>query len=81
MATILATFGSGGAGLTPSGSSGSPSLATILRDIADDLGGTRISAAVAAPNASDLATAITLVNEIKTKLNAARAYSLLTIKG
>jgi hypothetical protein len=37
MATIKATFGQGGSGLTPAGSAGSPGLAGILRDIADDL--------------------------------------------
>ncbi len=37
MARILATFGSGGANLTPGGGSAQPSLATALRDIADDL--------------------------------------------
>lgn len=36
MATILATFGSGGSHLTPS-NGGVPSLALALRDIADDL--------------------------------------------
>ena len=38
MATILASFGSGGAGLAPNQGT-SPDLATILRDIADDLAG------------------------------------------
>jgi len=37
MATILSTFGSGGAGMHPGAASGTPNLATILRDIADDL--------------------------------------------
>lgn len=36
MATIVATFGTGLAGITPAGS-GTPTLATILRDIADDI--------------------------------------------
>jgi hypothetical protein len=37
MATIKTDFGSGGANLTPNDSAGSPSLATTVRDIADDL--------------------------------------------
>jgi len=36
MATILPNFGTGGSGIAPNGSS-SPSLAKVLRDIADDL--------------------------------------------
>ena len=36
MATIKENFGSGGSGLTPNKSAGTPSLATILREIADD---------------------------------------------
>ena len=36
MATILPNFGSGGANLNPAGQN-APSLATALRDIADDL--------------------------------------------
>lgn len=48
MATIVATFGTGLSGLTPSGS-GTPTLAVILRDIADDLTALRTpSAAVPA---------------------------------
>jgi hypothetical protein len=37
MATIKTTFGSGGAGLHPGAANRAPSLATALRDIADDL--------------------------------------------
>jgi hypothetical protein len=37
MAAIKTSFGSGGAGLTPGDSAGSPDLATALRDIADDM--------------------------------------------
>ena len=36
MAAIAEDFGVGGANLTPGGSSGSPSLAGALRDVADD---------------------------------------------
>lgn len=37
MATITTQFGTGGANLAPSDAQGAPSLATTLRDIADDL--------------------------------------------
>lgn len=37
MSEIKTNFGSGGANLTPAGSSGEPSLAEALRDVADDL--------------------------------------------
>lgn len=37
MANIKTSFGSGGANLTPGLASANPSLATALRDIADDL--------------------------------------------
>ncbi len=37
MAIIKADFGEGGANLVPQGSGGDPTLATALRDVADDL--------------------------------------------
>lgn len=37
MAAIPENFGVGGSGLTPGGGSGSPDLAEVTRDIADDL--------------------------------------------
>ena len=43
MAAITVNFGRGGAGLTPNRGSGSPSLATALRDIAGDLAALRAS--------------------------------------
>ena len=36
MSTITENFGTGGANLTPANSSGDPSLAQALRDVADD---------------------------------------------
>jgi hypothetical protein len=36
MAVIKANFGSGGSGITPNRSAGTPWLAQILRDMADD---------------------------------------------
>jgi hypothetical protein len=77
MAAIKTSFGSGGRGLTPKGGSGSPSLATVLRGIATDLATVKIPT-VTSPDATDLATAITLVNEIKTKLNVIAAATLGT---
>lgn len=37
MATIKATFGEGGKNLHPGNANATPSLATVLRDIADDI--------------------------------------------
>lgn len=39
MSAIKDSFGTGGSNLTPAGSSGEPSLAEALRDVADDLAG------------------------------------------
>jgi len=77
---ITKDFASGGSGLGPN--SGGPSLATALRDIADDLNGVQVGA-VTSPNATDLASALTLLNEIKAALNAVAAgtYTLKTTKG
>lgn len=41
MATILSTFGEGGKNINPGAANGTPSLATALRDIADDLATTK----------------------------------------
>lgn len=65
MTAISTRFGEGGANLTPSGQ-GKPTLAQTLRDIADDLGD---RSGIVSADASDLGTAITLVNEIKAALN------------
>jgi hypothetical protein len=78
MAVITTEFGAGGRGLTPG--HGAPDLATVLRDVADDLAGGKV-AAITSPDASDAASAATLANEIKTKLNAANAYTIKTTKG
>ena len=79
MAAISTRFGSGGSGLTPGGSAGTPDLATILRDVADDLAGLQ----VAAPEGDDVAAvdladagaawdgdAQALVNQLKVGVNA-----------
>lgn len=65
--------------------SGVPTLKTILNEVADDLAALNASgnrpAVIASADASDLATAITLVNEIKAALNAVAAPTILTTKG
>jgi hypothetical protein len=68
MAAIPSNFGTGGSGLNPNDATGKPTLATILRDLADD-----VTYTIASADATDLASAITLVNEIKAALNAAKA--------
>ncbi len=80
MATITKRFGSGGANVVPGGAGGEPTLAEALRDVADDLGVLQIPA-IASPDATDLPSAITLVNELKAKLNAIHAAVLKTVKG
>lgn len=79
MAAIKTSFGSGGSSLTPGGTS-TPTLATALRDIADDLAAVKV-ATIASDDATDLSTALTLVNEIKAALNAIAAETLATTKG
>ncbi len=73
--TVKETFGAGGSGL----SVGDPNLAEVLRGLVDDIQ-TGVSATiaeadaelttVASADATDLASAITLVNEIKASYNA-----------
>lgn len=89
MATIKTTFGSGHANLAPGGAQGEPTLAQALRDVADDLAGIKPAAIVAAtiaacpdpPTAAWGETVRSLVNEIKTSLNASAGTTLKTIKG
>jgi hypothetical protein len=87
MSVIKTDFGEGGANVT--GSQGETKLATALRDIADDLAGVQ-SDAIAAPalaaftdppSAAEMALLVTLVNEIRTALNAVGGHTLLTTKG
>ena len=80
MATVTKRFGSGGANVVPGGAGGEPTLAEALRDVADDLAALQIPA-IASPDATDLPSAITLVNELKAKLNAIHAAVLKTVKG
>ena len=65
MAAISETFGQGGSGTT-GGGAGTPTLADVLRDIADDLGD---RSGIAAADATDIGTNNTLTNEIKAALN------------
>lgn len=73
-AAISTTFGTGGSGLAPKGTS-TPTLATALRAAATDLAGLQI-ATVTTADATDLATALTLVNDLKAKINAQAAYTI-----
>ena len=79
MAIIPSDFGLGGSGHAPRGGTGKPSAVEILNDIADDFVGIQI-ATIASADASDLATAITLVNEIKASINVTAAFTILTTK-
>lgn len=55
--TIKADFGDGGAQLTPGGAAGTPTLATILRGIADDLTNRSTVAAAISANITETLTA------------------------
>ena len=88
MAAIPSNFGTGHANLAPGGQ-GKPTLAQALRDIADDLDGLQVAtitspngvaAAGANPTKAEFDAVVTLVNEIKTKINTTAAVTLLTTK-
>ena len=67
---VKSNYGEGGAGLSTSNAL-HPPIANILRDLIDDVAGAGgTPAVITSADASDLATAITLVNEIKAALNA-----------
>lgn len=88
MAAISTHFGEGGANLVSGGGAGDPSLATTLRDIADDLAGlkgaTIASPALLAftdpPAAAEMALLRTLVNEMRAAMIATAGATLLTTK-
>jgi len=81
MAAISQRFGSGGANVAPGGSSGKPSLAEALRDIADDLAGLKPGTVTAADAEATYGTGEqALLNELKTKVNALAAVVLKTTK-
>lgn len=75
MAKIYKSFNWGGSNQSPSGA-GEPTLADVLRDIADDLGARSgittadgVHAAGASPTAAEYDALVDLVNEIKTAMN------------
>jgi hypothetical protein len=81
MAKVSKHFGAGGVGLTPGGSSGRPSLADILCDLADDVAALRPSAVAAADAAATYgAGEQALLNELKAKVNELAAVVLKTTK-
>ena len=78
MAQIPKDLGSGGFGLYPnSGAKKADDLLTILQGIGADLA-TLTPATIASPDAIDLPTAQTLVNEIKAALNAISGAGITT---
>ena len=78
MAAIKDDWGRGQQNLDPIDGL-APTAAEVLRDIADDLGTLQIPT-ITSPDASDLPTAITLLNEIKGALNTLAAASIKTTK-
>jgi hypothetical protein len=89
VAAISKRFGSGGANLAPGGAAGTPTLADALQEIADDLSALKlapVAAAAAAPAAGATPTqaefdaVVTLVNELRDKVNAIAAVTLKTTK-
>jgi hypothetical protein len=84
MATITTNYGTGEGCLCPSGVDNQPSLASALRDIADDItarsGMTSpdpAPAAGAAPDKAEFDAVVTLILEMKAALNT----TVKTIKG
>lgn len=85
MSKIPSNFGSGGSGLAPHGS-GEPNLATILREIADDLNVAAVSraaalVAIATADATDQNTTNLLANAEKAKYNGELLTLLDAIEG
>jgi hypothetical protein len=82
MATITARFGSGGANIVPGRSGGTPNLATVLRDVADDLSDLQVATITTAnADATYGQPEADLINEIKAALNAVAGATLRTVKG
>ena len=81
MAAIAENFGFGGANLTPGGGAGTPTLATALRDVADDLSDLQVATITTADADGTYGTEERdLINEIKTALNAVAGATLRTTK-
>jgi hypothetical protein len=74
MILIRSDYGEGGAGIGTK-SAQHERIGPVLRGLVSDIA-TRTPAAIASPDATDLASAITLTNEIKASLNAATGASL-----
>ncbi len=79
MSAIPERFGSGGGNISPDQGSRDGNIATALRDIADDLAVVQ-SPVIASPDATDLPSAITLLNEIKGVLNVIAGTAIKTTK-
>ncbi len=79
MILIRSDYGEGGAGVGATKSAQHERIALVLRGLVDnDLA--RTTATITSPDATNLATAQTLVNEIKASLNAASAAALEVTK-
>lgn len=82
MAAIKKDFGFGGGNVAPGGSAGTPDLATALRDVADDLAAVVGTTPVAASAAGATYTSAeqTLLNELRTAVQALQAVTVKTTK-
>lgn len=69
---IRTTYGEGGAGLSGMPTALHRPIAEVIRGLVDDIANGDV-ATITSADATDLATAQTLVNEIKAALNAASA--------
>lgn len=78
MAAIPTNMGEGGANVAHT-EGGSPTIASALRDAADDLA-TLTPVTLVQVDATDLAEALLLVNEIKAMLNTIAGSTILTTK-
>lgn len=80
MAEIPSNYSHGGAGIGRG--AGSPHLADVLRDIADDLAGLKtVAIAEADADGTYGAPEAALINEMKAALNTLNAYVIKTTKG
>ena len=75
MILIRSDYGEGGAGIGATKSAQHERIALVLRGLIDDIAGSK-AAEITTADATDLPTAIALVNDIKAKLNAVEAAEL-----
>jgi len=80
MSIIKDNFAEGGANLVPAGAAGFPTLAEALGEIADDLAAIKLTE-ILSDDATEINSAITLVNEIKAAINVLAAYTIKTARG